>query len=126
MLSIAITLGVSAFLHEVLGLSESLAAGGGLASALTANFFALRYVVFAGTMVSTPLQLVGYLGSSGAFRAAEYCGFLLLNAFIQFHYLVTLVIVLGASFFMKFLVYEKWIFKRGVPDPQQQTEVRGE
>ena len=115
---------MSALLHEVLGMREAVAAAGGLASALTANFFALRYIVFTGTVVGAPLQLAGYLGSAGVFRAVEYCGFLLVNALTHFHYLLTLLIVLGASFFMKFLVYEKWIFKRDANALEHPTRIR--
>ena len=118
-LSVSIALGMSALLHEVLGIRETFAAAGGLVSALTVNFFVLRYIVFAGTVVSIPQQLAGYLGSAGVFRGLEYVGFLLLNTLVQIHYLVALTIVLGVSFLLKFLVYDKWVFKRGEHGPQQ-------
>jgi putative flippase GtrA len=116
-LSVSIALGTTALLHEVLGVREALAAAGGLVAALTANFFVLRYVVFRGTVVSVPQQVLGYLGSAGVFRGLEYLGFLLLNGLVQIHYLVALTTVLGVSFLLKFFVFEKWIFARGKQDP---------
>lgn len=111
-LSASIALGVSALLHELASVREALAAAAGLVSALAVNFFALRYVVFSGTVVSVPRQLLGYLGSACVFRGLEYVGFLLLNGLVAVHYLVALTIVLGISFLLKFLVYDKWIFAR--------------
>ena len=111
-ISSGVTLGTTAFLHEITGLRETVAAGFGLAAALVVNFLLLRLYVFRGTQRSFSAQLAMFLGSSGVFRAIEYAAFLLVHATLDLHYLVGLILVLGSSFLLKFVVYEGWVFAR--------------
>jgi len=112
LLSSAVAVGITALLHEAGEWDERVAAAAGLAAALVVNFGVLRYYVFRGTHVPFTSQLVRFLGSSGIFRMLEYGAFLLLAAFTGIHYLVTLVLVLGVSFGLKFFVYDSWVFSR--------------
>jgi putative flippase GtrA len=109
-LSSGVTLGVTALLHELVGVSESVAAAGGLATALIVNFVFLRIVVFGSRAAPIMHQLAKFLASSGAFRAFEYVAFLIVNSLFPIHYLVALILVLGSSFLLKFLVYERFVF----------------
>lgn len=110
--SSGVTLATTAFLHEIIGLRETIAAGFGLTAALVVNFLFLRLYVFRGTQRSITGQLAMFLGSSGVFRALEYAAFLVVHATLDLHYLVGLILVLGSSFFLKFVVYEGWVFAR--------------
>ena len=112
LISAPTALGVTAALHEWLGLQENSAAGLGLCAALAVNFVFLRHVVFAGSRMSLSRQIGMFLASSGLFRAAEYAGFLVVNRISGAHYLVALAAVLGASFLIKFFVYDKLVFAR--------------
>lgn len=112
LISMPVTIGVTALLHEVFALHESAAAAAGLVAALTANFLFLRYVVFASTATPILRQLAMFLASSGVFRGLEYVAFLLLNAALEAQYLLVLAGVLGVSFIIKFLVYENFVFAR--------------
>lgn len=112
-LSSGITLGSTALLHEVGSVHERVAAAIGLLLALTVNFGVLRFFVFKGTRQPVMRQLVMFLGSSGVFRAIEYCGFLLLSQVLKVQYLLAMLATLGVSFILKFAIYELWIFRRG-------------
>lgn len=111
-LSFSVTLGTTALLHEVLGIVEAVAAAGGIGAALIVNFVFMRYYVFRGSAVPPVRQAIMFLSSSGLFRGLEYLGFLALNIILEVRYLVALPIVLSASFVLKFLVYDRWIFAR--------------
>ena len=117
LLSVGVTLGVTAFLHEVNGVREQTAAAFGFVCALVTNFLFMRLYVFRGTKVPLLRQLALFLASSGVFRCLEYAGFYLTHA-AGVHYLLALVLVLGCSFILKFFVYEKLVFARK-PSPQQ-------
>jgi len=112
LISAPIAIGVTALLHETFAVSEPLAAAGGLGTALVVNFFVLRHLVFASTLTPILRQLSMFLASSGVFRGFEYLGFLLLNVLLNVPYLIALVAVLGVSFILKFLVYDKLVFAR--------------
>lgn len=114
-LSSAVVLGVTALLRESGIAGERVAAAIGLATSLVVNFHVMRRFVFGGEQRPVARQALEFLASSGAFRGLEYLAFLALNAVFHVHYLIALVLVLGTSFGLKFLVYEGWIFrgKRG-------------
>jgi len=111
LLSVGVTLGVTAYLHEIVGVHERIAAAVGFACALVTNFLFMRFYVFRGTPVPLLRQLAMFLASSGVFRGLEYAGFWATNA-AGVHYLAALVLVLGCSFVIKFVVYEKLVFAR--------------
>jgi putative flippase GtrA len=110
-LSVAVTLGVTAFMHEVSGFHERVAAAAGFLCAFITNFMFTRFYVFRGTEVPMLRQLIMFAGSSGGFRLLEYGGFLITNA-VGVHYLLALLLVMGCSFILKFFVYEKLVFAR--------------
>ena len=123
LLSSGVALTTTAVLHELGFLSARAAAAVGLAAALIVNFLVLRYFVFRGTRSSFWRQLFLFLGSSGVFRGLEYLGFLLVSVVLELHYLLALVVVLGVSFLLKFVVYEGWVFVRSTErDIDHQSE----
>jgi putative flippase GtrA len=112
LLSSGVAMGTTATLHELGSASEQVAAAVGLVCALVVNFIVLRYFIFRGTQMPIVSQLLTFIASSGFFRGIEYLGFLVINAIPGVHYLVALIIVLGGSFLLKFVVYEGWVFAR--------------
>jgi putative flippase GtrA len=115
--SSAVAIGGTALLHEMAGMPERIAGAGGLAASLLVNFVVLRFFVFRGTQISVWRQLPMFLATSGVFRALEYAGFFVVNTYLHLQYLLALVVVLGTSFLLKFLVYEGLVFvkKAGTP-----------
>jgi putative flippase GtrA len=109
--STVVTLGTTAALHEIAAVPELVAAAVGLAASLLVNFVVLRFFVFRGTDLPLGRQALMFLGSSGLFRGLEYIGFFVLHL-LGVHYLVGLVLVLGSSFMVKFIVYQKLVFSR--------------
>jgi putative flippase GtrA len=110
--SVGVTLAATALLHELAEVPEPVAAAIGLATALVVNFLVLRFFAFRGTGMPLGKQLLMFLGSSGVFRALEYGAFYVLH-WLGVYYLLALVIVLGGSFIVKFLVYDRFVFARG-------------
>jgi len=102
LISSAVTLGLTAGLHELGSVPETVSAALGLLAAFSVNFFVLRYFVF-GVAGSLTRQLVSFAASSGFFRLAEYAAFLGLHA-LHVNYVLALVLVLAVSFFAKFAV----------------------
>ena len=111
-ISSGVTIGITALLHEQFELDESIAAAGGLATALVINFLVLRHLVFGSRSAPVAGQFTRFLASSGIFRGIEYIGFLIVNKVLGIQYLLGLVIVLGLSFILKFIVYERFVFSR--------------
>lgn len=110
--SSSVVLGVSALLREAGSVDERVAAAIGLATSLVVNFNVMRYFVFRGSAQPLLRQWFEFLASSGVFRGFEYVAFLFVNAFFGVHYLLALLLVLGASFLLKFIWYEGWVFRR--------------
>lgn len=121
-LSIGVSLGVTALLHEVFAVSEPIAAAVGLGCTVVVNFIFLRYVVFVGADTTLLRQLALFLGSSGIFRLFEYGAFLVLHLWLGIGYLIALPGVRVLSFFIKFVVYDRIVFARPAArhaDPDQ-------
>lgn len=108
--SSGVAVGGTALLHEIGDIPERIAAAFGLAASLIVNFMVLRYFVFRGQQTSVWRQLPMFLATSGIFRALEYAGFFLVNTYLHLQYLLALLLVLGTSFILKFLVYEGLVF----------------
>jgi putative flippase GtrA len=125
LLSSGVAVGMTAILHELASLSQPLAAALGLVSAMVVNFLMLRYFIFRGTHLPVVRQSLTFLASSGLFRGLEYVAFLLVNAISGTHYLIALVLVLGGSFILKFIVYEGWVFARQGPGAPDDANQRG-
>ena len=111
-LSAGVTLSVTAVLHEIFSVSEPKAAAFAMLTALSVNYVFLRYIAFPGTHVPWQRQLLLFFASTGIFRGIEYLAFLAVNVWLGVHYLVALMGVMGASFLLKFTVYDRFVFAR--------------
>ena len=109
----AVNIGITAFLHEVLGITPKISFAVALACAYAANFFNNRTWVFNSDAKALP-QVARFLSVSLLFRLAEYLVFLLLHAMLGLHYLIAVLISLFSFYFIKFFVYKKLVFTRGL------------
>lgn len=109
-LSFSINVGLTAFLHEVLGVLEEIAFAISLVVAFIVNFITCRYYVFDGRSGDVRKQLLAHLVLSLFFRGTEYLGFLLLHTVMGLPYLLAVVTVLVVSFAAKFLFYKNVVF----------------
>jgi len=110
--SFCANLGITAALHEVLGVSPELAFAIALTFVFGMNFAGLRWWIFAGTKRPFGSQLLGFGLSSLIFRGLEYAGYLLLLRGLGVPYLAAAVATIGVSFVAKFVVYDSWLFSR--------------
>ncbi len=104
-----INIGLTAFLHEILGLSPGISFAVALACAYIINFFNNRKWVFTSDAEVFP-QTVRFLAVSLGFRLAEYLVFLLLYSALGLHYLAAVLISLLSFYFLKFFVYKEVVF----------------
>jgi putative flippase GtrA len=109
-ISFAINIGLTAFLHELLGIVEEIAFSIALAVAFTFNFVGCKYYVFSENTGDSRKQLIAYFFSSLLFRGIEYLGFILLHTLMGVQYLAAVFLVLVFSFFAKFTFYKKVVF----------------
>ena len=126
-MSFALNLGLTAALSDGLGLPPALAFAVTLATVTTMQFLLLRHVVFPSRHRPWLKQLGEFLASIAAFRALEYAAFVLIYQTLGLHYLLTVALVLSASFVGKFLVYRFRVFaspKREV-EPRMNADERG-
>ena len=112
----AINVGLTAFLHEILGIPPGIAFAAALACAYAVNFFNNRKWVFASDAATVP-QVVRFLSVSLVFRLLEYLVFLILYSTLGMHYLLAVLISLFSFYFLKFFVYKELVFtsKRDTP-----------
>lgn len=111
-LSLGIILGLSAVLHELVGLSETLAVALALAGAFVVNFTLLRRFVFPGQSAPPMRQFVETAAISVSFRAFEYAVFLALNLGAGVDYLLATTAAVCVSALGKFAVYRQVVFNR--------------
>lgn len=104
-----INVGLTAFLHEVLGVSPEISFGIALACAYGANFFNNRTWVFDSDVEAIP-QVGRFLVISLIFRLAEYLVFALLHVVLGIYYLAAVLISLLSFYFAKFFVYKEIVF----------------
>jgi putative flippase GtrA len=110
-----INIGLTAFLHELLGISPGISFAVALACAYIVNFFNNRKWVFSSDAEVFP-QTVRFLAVSLGFRLAEYLVFLLLYGALGLHYLAAVLISLFSFYFLKFFVYKEVVFtSKGKP-----------
>ena len=109
--SFAVTLGTTAWCHEILGLPEEAAYLVALIVALFQNFLGMRYYVYPGSDTPFLVQLAQFLGSSVAFRLAEFSAFLALHTWAGVPYLIAAATVMVSSFVAKFFFYRTAIFR---------------
>lgn len=110
--SFIVNLGVTAGLHEVLSVRAEIAYAAGLLTVFLMNFGFFRYYVF---VQPEPMpirrQFAAYTASAIGFRVSEYLGFLVLHTMLGVHYIITMFVVQGATFVMKFFFYGRLVFR---------------
>jgi putative flippase GtrA len=111
-LSLALTLGVTAGLHEGFGVSPEISFAVALVVVFLTNFAGMRLWVFRGTRRPVVIQLMGFGLSSLSFRGLEYCLYLLLYRVVGTPYLAAAFAAIGISFAVKYVVYNSWLFSR--------------
>ena len=105
----AINIGLTAFLHEILGIPPGIAFAVALACAYAVNFFNNRKWVFASDAAAVP-QVARFLSVSLVFRLLEYLVFILLYGTFGMYYLFAVLASLFSFYFLKFFVYKKLVF----------------
>lgn len=111
-LSFALTLGMTAALHEAFGVSPEISFAVALVVVFLSNFAGMRWWVFRGTSRPAVFQFMGFGLSSLSFRGLEYCGYLVLYRIAGIPYLAAAVATIGISFAVKYVVYDSWLFSR--------------
>jgi putative flippase GtrA len=111
--SFGLNIGITWFIHEVLGWDPAIAFAIALLSVFTTNFFVLRHFVFEAGGVAAGTQAVRYLLLALGFRGAEYVAFLLVHEIARVPYLITATLVLATSTLVKFFVYGSKVFLGG-------------
>lgn len=114
--SFVFILAATAVLHELLGVSETLAPAIALVAALVVNFVLLRTWVFPGQEVHWGRQLAETAVTSAAFRAIEYAIFLGLHLGLGLNYLLATGMSVCISALAKFGVYREIVFNRARSD----------
>jgi hypothetical protein len=77
----------------------------------------MRHYVYKAADGAVQRQISLYLISSLSFRGLEYLSFLIVHTIFGVQYLVSIIAVLGGSFFAKFFWYRKFIFIRKSTQP---------
>ena len=109
-LSFGINVGLTTFLHEVVGMAEEGAFACSLAVVLFMNFLFMRYYVYHGRAGKARSQLLMFLGSSLGFRGLEYVSFLVIHSLLGVNYQVAIVAILVPSFLVKYIYYKTFVF----------------
>ena len=103
-LSAIVSVGLPAFLHEILGIEQKIAVAISQSTVLLLNFLMIRAFVFRSRR-GARRDLAYYVGSTIGFRTAEYGLFLVLFELAGLYYLTALVVTLGISTVIKFFWY---------------------
>jgi putative flippase GtrA len=111
-LSSALTVGLTVWLHEWVGLAEELAVPATYGVVLLNNFLWFRYFVFDAQHHPVGRQATRFVLSSLGFRGVEYAGFLALHTWLGWPYLPVLIGLLVLSTVVKFVAFGGWIFAR--------------
>jgi putative flippase GtrA len=105
-------IGCTAALHEVVGLSETLAPALALLFAFVVNFVLLRTYVFPGQSAPVGRQMAETAVTSLAFRVVEYAIFLVFHLGLDVNYLIATGASVCVSALGKFFVYREIVFNR--------------
>jgi putative flippase GtrA len=111
--SFVFVIAATAFLHEAIGVSETVAPAIALVVALFVNFALLRLWVFPGQEVPIGRQFAETAATSIAFRVLEYAVFLGFHLGLDINYLVATGASVCLSAIAKFFVYREIVFSRG-------------
>lgn len=109
LVSASLTLGLPPLFHEVLGLGEELAVALALGTAFAVNFFTVRIVVFR-SFGNPASEFLRYAITNASFRVSEYFLFIIFHLIFDMYYILALVIILLASFVIKFFFYRTFVF----------------
>ncbi len=126
-LTLATSLSVTAFCHEILGLEEQASYGIALVIAFFVAFHLMRHYVCKVGEGYFWRQMRGFFVSALIFRPLEYISFGLIYEALGFHYLFTVILVNGTSFVLKFFYYKTLVFTTpeiSAPRPAPETEIR--
>ncbi len=108
--SLGLNLFITMSLHEVLHVPVRIAYACGLLTVILTNFYFSRRIIFqSGTNIWR--QLIIFIASSFMFRGLEYGAFLFQEATINIEYIIAILLIHGASFFIKFFYYKLFVFK---------------
>jgi putative flippase GtrA len=110
--SFCFVIGATAGLHELAGLSETLAPAVALVAAFVINFALLRAWVFPGQEAPLGRQMLETAAASLLFRALEYGLFLALHLGLGIDYLIATGASVCLSALGKFFVYREIVFSR--------------
>jgi putative flippase GtrA len=106
-----VNFGLTAFLHEIVGLSAELAFAVALVVVFFGNFLSCRYLVFDATADDPKKQLLHYAFASFGFRFAQWSSFVVLHRWLGVPYLLAVAVVLVSWFLIKFSVYRAFVFR---------------
>lgn len=115
--SATLSFGLPIMLHELLGVSETVAVAIGFATAYVGNIMLLRNYVFR-SKGDWRNQTIRYMLSNGAFRLAEYGAFLFLFEHLGLDYRLSVFAVLAVFAVIKFFVY-RLVFTSGRRSPPE-------
>ncbi len=110
--SFVFIIAATAALHEIVGLSETLAPAVALVLAFAINFALLRLWVFPGQEAPLGRQLLETAITSAIFRALEYGVFLGFHLGLGINYLVATGASVCLSALGKYFVYREIVFSR--------------
>ncbi len=112
-LSLAVNIGLTMFLHEVCYAPEELAFAVALIIVFLMNFVAMRHYIYDGRSGQAGRQFIIYTGSALAFRGTEYFAFLTLHSWLRFDYRFVIIVVAAFSACAKFFYY-RFVFENGI------------
>jgi putative flippase GtrA len=110
--SFVFIIAATASLHELVGLSETLAPAVALVLAFAINFALLRLWVFPGQEARLGRQLLETAITSAIFRALEYGVFLAFHLGLGINYLIATGASVCLSALGKYFVYREIVFSR--------------
>jgi putative flippase GtrA len=110
--SFASVITLTTALREVLGADQRIAFLLPLVIMFFVNFLTLRYFIYRTKEVPIATQFAGYAASAIGFRVTEFVAYWTLVDVFSLHYFVSIVIVLPASFVLKFVVFGSVAFRQ--------------
>jgi putative flippase GtrA len=109
-ISIGVNFLVTVFLHELVGLPARVAYAFGLSTTIIINFLFIRKVIFR-SQRNVNKQFLIFLGSSFAFRGAEWIAFVIIETVADLPYIWVMLCIHTISAVIKFWYYKLFVFK---------------
>jgi putative flippase GtrA len=122
--SFGVNLGLTALLHDALGVPAERAFAVALAVVFALNFVGLRYFVHPGQARGAGRQLALFLASSAGFRGLEYAAFLIVHSALRVPYGAAIAAILATSLVAKHFFYKSWVFSPRTARPELATSCR--